>query len=355
MKKVQSLAAKLIVFFAAFFISLADSHAQSWNSQVTNIAIGSTRKVNTPVEIVVTLKNTGTVVASYPVKLIIRQDGVLSNPIIFEEWKELYNIPVNATAAATFSWTPNEADDYQCTAEAWNWQRDYLNHTLNSQWLAVTALLSTSIFVDPKTQTVGNPVTLSAQLISAGAGVAGKSLHFYVGSNYLGLSEAPTTSAGNAYKSFTPTTSGSYTIRVDFVADGNYQGSTGSNTLTVHPKKNTEIAVTNKSCYVNQSIQLEARIKESGTSTYLGGMPIKFQIGSENIGTVNSGTDGYARINYTPTSAGEKTITAEFAGDTGYNSSWQQGNLSVALRNTSMTVTAKTVTEGNSVTLSARA
>ena len=208
---------------------------------------------------------------------------------------------------------------------------------------------STSISLNPVQATVGNPtVILSTISGSAGNPLAGLSVDYYVGSQKVGT--AVTNASGISSVLYTPPAVGTFTIGAQFVGNqpgGKYASSNSSSTLTVTqtvqptptptvqptptstptptatPVQQTATTISLSSQKTNitisQDVILTATLKDANAaavsgaevdfSAYMGGQWTK-------IGTVTTGSDGTALLDYTPPITGSIPVKAQFAGDT---------------------------------------
>lgn len=111
--------------------------AVDYDAQVYYISVSSNPTINSPVEIVVGIKNLGTQPGTYQANLVIRKDEIVSNPIVFNQTISIYNINPGQTKTATFYWTPTVADDYKCIAKANNYNSSYTYDEDETDWFAV--------------------------------------------------------------------------------------------------------------------------------------------------------------------------------------------------------------------------
>lgn len=207
---------------------------------------------------------------------------------------------------------------------------------------------STSISLNPVQATVGNPtVILSTISDSAGNPLAGLSVDYYISSQKVGT--AVTNASGISSVLYTPPAVGTFTIGAQYVGNqpgGKYASSNSSSTLTitqtvqptptptVQPTPTstptptatpvqqtaTTIALSSQSTNItiSQNVILTATLKDANAAA-VSGAEVDFSafMGGQwtNIGSVTTGSDGTALLDYTPPVTGSIPIKAQFAGD----------------------------------------
>ncbi|GAI25374.1 unnamed protein product, partial [marine sediment metagenome] len=129
----------------------------------------------------------------------------------------------------------------------------------------------TKLKCENKTTDVGEKVTLEAKLEEKALpyyDIKNGYVKFYVNGAYKGGDY--TDDNGKVYLDYTPTTAGTFTIKVVFSATGNYNGSEDTCTLTVKvpPKKDTKLKCYDKTTDVNKKVTLEAKLEEKALPYY---------------------------------------------------------------------------------------
>ncbi len=116
---------------------------------------------------------------------------------------------------------------------------------------------------------------------------------------------------------------------------------------------NTSLTVNSSSTYVNEPVNLTARLTmDSGSNPPLVGQTITFRADGSIIGTGITDNNGYASYIYTPTSQNQNVnLRAEFAGDNQYASSNGTGTLTVNRIPTTTTVTSPSGYNGDTVNI----
>jgi trimeric autotransporter adhesin len=148
------------------------------------------------------------------------------------------------SVTSTVSFTPSSIGGFsgQITYQATGQNNQNGNPLTRTETISVSAtvidcapsLIETNLDVDPVTATVGTSADFSATLTAEGAGVEGKQVDFSVDGTSIG--SAATGANGVATVNYyTPAIGGivDYTINASFAGDDDYEGSIGSNTLTI--------------------------------------------------------------------------------------------------------------------------
>jgi hypothetical protein len=202
---------------------------------------------------------------------------------------------------------------------------------------------SVGITTNPAFPTVGQTVNIVAAVTPA---AATGTVSFYTGSTLLGTSNL---SNGQATFPITATSAGLTLVNLMAVyqGDSNYSGSS-SPSITVNVGKastNTAIASNVNPSIQGQAVTFTATVIPSaatGTVTFSG-------IGSATV------TNGVASVTTSTLSAGTTTVTAQYNGDSNYNSSASAGLAQVvkSASTTSLTSSLNPSTVGQSVTFTA--
>ena len=135
---------------------------------------------------------------------------------------------------------------------------------------------ATSLTVSNATGPYGGPTTLSATLTSAGSGVGGKNINFYLNGNSVGT--AMTDSGGLATLSgvsLSGINSGDYPagISASFSGDANYSISSGSGTLIIYKAAATVAIINLSQTYTDSPLALTAITVPAGLSVVWTGAP----------------------------------------------------------------------------------
>ncbi|MBM4668595.1 Ig-like domain repeat protein [Rhodococcus hoagii] len=214
----------------------------------------------------------------------------------------------------------------------------------------VEEIATTTTLQVPATATTGQPATLTATVNPTNA-----SGQIQFKDNGTDIGTPVSVADGAASMQHTFTTDGPHSITAVFTGNAGFAGSTGSpqtvnvsvpdvptsTTLTVPPTAQT-----------NASVMLSATVTPVPTSG-----TVQFKAGGTNIGTPVTLVNGVATLEYSFTSAGSPSITAEFNGSTGFASSVsaaQPVTVTDPDVETTLSVTAPGTAEtGQSVTLTA--
>ncbi len=201
--------------------------------------------------------------------------------------------------------------------------------------------ISSAPTANPPAPGVGNPVTLSATVLTNSNGLAPTgTVTFYDGSNALsgtgytltGFPASGTTAAyANASLNVTFGVSGSHSITASYGGDGNYAASATSPALalTVSGSSNPTPTITTPTSSSNPAlggvaVTLTTTVSPGGTGTAAPTGAVTFADGSTTLsGAVNYNTVGTtmtATLSHTFTTTGTHSITATVAADSNYNS-----------------------------------
>lgn len=148
---------------------------------------------------------------------------------------------------------------------------------------------------------------------------------------------------------------GNRNLTATMLGDGDYNGSTSNATVTIN-KGNTTLTVPAQSGSIGQTVNLTTTLRRVNDNLTLSGKAVTFKIADVIVGTANTNASGVATLSYAlpPTfGTGSKTLRAEFAGDTLYNSTATNSTVTINKANTSITVNAGSGTIGHPTMLSA--
>ncbi|NQT73717.1 MAG: M23 family metallopeptidase, partial [Chloroflexi bacterium] len=108
-----------------------------WDSEIANLTHTDPRYTNQEVALTMYVKNTGTQIGTFWFHMIVRQNGFLSDPVVFDQWEKVYDIGVGQTKSHIFSWTPTEDDEYRYEPEVWNVPIDVKYDSWVTEWYPV--------------------------------------------------------------------------------------------------------------------------------------------------------------------------------------------------------------------------
>jgi hypothetical protein len=215
----------------------------------------------------------------------------------------------------------------------------------------------TNITASNASGSIGQTITLNTTVRrnSDNAALNNVRVDFYVANTLVGTDY--TNASGVASLSYAIPQSlgtGNKTILTEFVGNFDYHRSTDTATLTVS-KANSNITLPNASGTIGQNAALTATLRRSTDSALLSGKIITFKIDGTAVGTAATNASGVATLNWTVAagSLGDRTLTAEFAGDSLHNAS--SANATFHRRANTTTLAANVIgRKGESATLSAR-
>ncbi len=217
----------------------------------------------------------------------------------------------------------------------------------------------------PSLTTVGNASAVSAGSATltttltrtdTGAGIPSETVQFSV--NGVACGTAVTDVNGNAtlpYAVPAGTAAGSQPIAVTFAGDSTYAPLTGAGTLTIS-NVGTTLAVSNSSAVSGGSATLSANLNRADTNAPISGEQVIFSINGTQVGAGATDVNGNVSVTYavpTGTPAGSDTITASFAGDTGFASTSGNGTLTINAVGTTLAVANASAQSGSTVSLTA--
>ncbi|NMM89298.1 hypothetical protein B2J88_34000 [Rhodococcus sp. SRB_17] len=243
-----------------------------------------------------------------PLKATVTGGAVGNTVEFYDGGTKIGQGALDSAGVATVNWIPGSKGAHNVSAK-------FVATTMANESTSATQSVGVSQADAPSTTTlasisgaqVGASTTLKATVSPAGAGgtvtftIAGKPTQVAVDGN------------GQATYTWTPATSGSQTITADFSGRSGVSGSTTTTTVTVAdaPLSNTQsatlLSVTDGQ--VGKSTTVSAQITPANA-----GGTVTFKDGDTVIGTATVDGSGVATFNWTPATAGQRTITAEFSG-----------------------------------------
>jgi hypothetical protein len=197
--------------------------------------------------------------------------------------------------------------------------------------------------------------TASVSVNSPGAGTPTGSVQFRDNGTDLGSPQS-LGAGGNASVETSSLSVGSHTISVAFTSDSaNFNGSTGTTTQIVQKARTTLSYDGASGADFNDLAALSARLTRTDSASPVAAETVTLTMGSESCSAVTD-TNGEATCAITPSEpAGARPVSADFTGDTNYQSSSESASFSVTREETSTTYTGPTVVaQGNPVTLAGR-
>ncbi len=195
----------------------------------------------------------------------------------------------------------------------------------------LTVTVNTTLVVAAASGTPGGAaaaISVTLTRNNDGAGLSGKSVTFKVAGT--AIAAGTTDAAGVATSSAaTGDTAATFEIEAKFAGDAEYLESTGTGTLTVVPAA-TSVYAPDRTGHATETVLLRGYLKRTTDSGWLTGKTLTFKVDGTVAGTgTTSGASGASYTWTIPGVAGIRTITAEFAGDVGYNASTGSGKLTV--------------------------
>lgn len=215
----------------------------------------------------------------------------------------------------------------------------------------------TAVAVADVEGTVGETIDLMATLTVVGAGwpLEGKDIAFSI--DGTGVGTAVTNATGVAtfgYLIPNAIAVGDHAIGAAFAGDDNYEASNGTGTLNVNA--NTTLVAQDVAGTIGSSVALSATLTRSDMGDLLVGKSVQFSVAGTVVGSGVTNSLGVASVNYVipeGPGAGDRQITADFAGDDDYNASTDDATLTVQPTPTRVFVQDRTGTIGANVELRA--
>jgi len=188
---------------------------------------------------------------------------------------------------------------------------------------------ATTLAVADVAGTKGHNVNLQATLTSQSTAVAGKTIQFTVNGANVGSAVADSNGVATLTHTITEN-QGTYTIGAIFTEDGDYNGTTGSGTLTVEDKT-TNLAVPDVNGKNGSQVDLNATLTDRDGNP-LTGQTIYFRVDGTLVGNADTNSNGIATVPYTiDLTGGTHTIQADFMGTENYQATTGTGELKVPL------------------------
>ncbi len=199
------------------------------------------------------------------------------------------------------------------------------------------------------------PVTLTATVAQTGSSVPTGSINFLNGSVSLGQASLDCDGTATLVVSSLPV--GSYKVIASYSGDSNYPaGESAYVALQVLSTTTTSLAASSNPITAGQVLVLTATV-EGSDSTVPGGS-VNFLNGSTLLGTATLNSSGVATLSTSSLAAGTYSLTAQYTGNTSFESSTsavlsetvEPGSLSTT---TSLIASPNPVTAGQALTLTA--
>ncbi|MBP1159391.1 Ig-like domain-containing protein [Rhodococcus sp. PvR099] len=237
----------------------------------------------------------------------------------------LATLPVGADGTIHHEWTPAAAGGHTLTA-TYSGRDGVTGSTTTAQVTVTEAPVPSTIAIAPVTDAqVGKASTITATVNPA---AAGGTIELRDGTT--SLATLPVGNEGKIDYQWTPAAAGAHSITATYSGHDN---TTGSNTtaqvnVSEAPASNTDSTTTLNpvsGATVGKATTVTAKVNPANA-----GGTVTFKEGSTVIGTGQVGPDGSATVTWTPATAGQRTITAEYSGHGTVNASSGQLPVTVA-------------------------
>ncbi|HYF78341.1 MAG TPA: Ig-like domain repeat protein, partial [Symbiobacteriaceae bacterium] len=249
-----------------------------------------------------------------------------------------------ASGTATFTYTPTLSPGSYSVNADFATDTYYLAATAPAQTLTVVKADTTVMPNTGLTVVYGQTINLTGTLTRAdnGATIGGMPIEFKVGGSTLAPLVNTNGSGVATYVWTANLPAGTYAFEVGWSGNTDYNGDSGSTTLTV-TKATPLLTVPSQTINYSQTVTLTATLTGAAGAA-LTSQPITFKVNGVTVGSASTDNNGTAYFIYTPSSAGNHTVTAEFAGNTMYNAGFGSGTLTVNKLATLLTLTPATRT-----------
>ncbi|MGW2661917.1 Ig-like domain-containing protein [Nocardia tengchongensis] len=233
---------------------------------------------------------------------------------------------LDAAGTATFQWTPAVKGDHTLSAQYVGTAAAGGSKSANvtAQVSEQNATSTVSLAAGSGAQ-VGKATTLTATVNPA---AAGGTVEIRDGDASLAI--VPVGNDGTAAYQWTPAAAGAHTLTATFSGRDGVTGSSTSTQVSVAeaPVQNTASTTTLAAvsgAQVGKAVAVSATVKP-GTA----GGSVTFKDGNTVVGTAQVSGDGTATIQWTPATAGQRTLTAEYSGAGTVNASSDRASVVVS-------------------------
>ncbi|SEK70232.1 Ig-like domain repeat protein [Rhodococcus maanshanensis] len=231
---------------------------------------------------------------------------------------------LGANGTGTYQWTPTTAGQHTLTAKFPSTDTANASQSAPQTTTVTAAGVASTITLAPVTGAKeGTATTLTATVNPAAAGgtVTFKDDEFDMDTVQVGAD-------GTITYEWTPGWDGQHTITATFSGRNGVTGSTTTQQVTVAPAGSTASTTTLTpitGATANKATTLKAKVTPAAA-----GGTIEFKDGDTVLGTAQVGANGEATHQWTPTTEGQRTITATFSGRNGITGSATTQQVTVA-------------------------
>ncbi len=210
---------------------------------------------------------------------------------------------------------------------------------------------TTTISTSPVIGTAGQPVAITATVMSNGRPVSSGSVRFVDGTTTLSAA-VPLSPDGQAVYTSSPLSAGVHHLSVTYPGSALYDPSTGTLDLTVNAvPTNTNVVVSPSAPTVGQTVTLAVSVLD-GSAIVSGGTLTLKENGAVLAGPANLASDGTGALSISTLTAGAHTLTVDYSGTSVFGASTAGVPLTVnASTSVSVTATPASPTLGQPVTL----
>lgn len=234
---------------------------------------------------------------------------------------------LDGAGKATFQWTPTVKGAHSLQAKFPDTASATGSQSAVQNVNATQANVNSSVALGAVSGAqVGKASTLTATVTPSGAG---GTVTFKDGA--ATIASATVGADSKATYNWTPATAGDHAITAEFSGRDGVSASTGGPvTVTVADKPAESTPSTTALNDVTGAQVGKATTVSAKVTPATAGGTVTFKDGDTVIGTAQVGTDGIASTTWTPATAGQRTLAAEFSGNGNVTASSDQASVSVA-------------------------
>ncbi|MGW7261429.1 beta strand repeat-containing protein, partial [Streptomyces sp. NPDC054834] len=232
---------------------------------------------------------------------------------------------VGGTATVNHAYTTTTGSPFSVTA-SYGGDGNFTSSTGSDTQTVNQASSTTVVVSSPDPSVVGQPVTFTATVapVAPGAGTPSGSVTFDFGDGSPVQTVALAGGTATVNHAYTSTTGSPFPVTASYGGDGDFSGSTGSDTQTVNQASTTTVVVSSPDpSVVGQSVMFTATIAAvaPGAGTPSGSLTFDFGDGSP-VQTVTLAGDTATVIHaYTTTTGSPFPVTVSYGGDGNFTSS----------------------------------
>ena len=245
---------------------------------------------------------------------------VTSGTVTFTEGARILGGPntLDASGSATFSTSGLSVGTHVITA-TFNGNASQVSSSGTVTHAVNSAATTTTVSSNANPSVLGQSLTVRADVSvnAPGGGTASGSVQFQADGVSLG---APVTVfGGSATTTISMLSEGNHTLGAIYVGDGNFRSSSGALTQIVNRASSvTTVAASENSTVFGQPLTFTVMVAAVAPASGLPSGTVQFKDGAADMGPAVSLSGGTATFTTSSLSGGSHTITAVYAGDSGF-------------------------------------